>query len=235
MNKKIHCFLITALFLCVSGLWAGDTASFVDLGFSPDGKIYMFAQYGVESGTLKPWADLFIVDVPKNSFVSGGRVSYTHDSPVVPGQDGSGALYRLIAQNAAIAERHKVNYCFQGQPLFIALGDESNSGANRQSPIEFRDFESGASYYASLVSDVEGSGQGLKSSFYINVERISRDGSKKTYQVGNPQFKRPLISSYRIRKVMIAPHDGSMIFLIEMYKQEGSGFSIRYMVEALRL
>ena len=235
MFKKIHFTLIALLLLCVSGLWAGDTASFVDLGFSPDGKIYMFAQYGVESGTLKPWADLFIVDVPNNNFVSGGRVSYTHDSPVVPGQDGSGALYRLVAQNAATAERYRVNYCFQGQPLFISLGNDVNAGAYGQSRIEFRDFESGTSYYASLVSEVEGSGQGLKSSFYINVERTSRDGSKKTYRVGNPQIKRPLISSYRIRKVMIAPHDGSMIFLIEMYKQEGSGFNIRYMVEALRL
>ena len=235
MFKKIHCFLIVALLLIVSCLWAGDTASFVDLGFSPDGKVYMFAQYGVESGTLKPWADLFIVDVPKNNFVSGGRVSYTHDSPVVPGQDGSGALYRLIAQNAATAERYRVNYCFQGQPLFIALDNETPASPYGQSWVEFRDFESGAFYQASLVSDVEGSGQGLKSSFYINLERTSRDGSKKTYRVGNPQLKRPLVSSYRIRKVMIAPRDGSMIFLIEMNKQEGSSLNIRYMVEALRL
>ena len=235
MFKKTHFTIIAALLFCVSGLWAGDTASFVDLGFSPDGKVYMFAQYGVESGTLKPWADLFIVDVPKNNFVSGGRISYTHDSPVVPGQDGSGALYRLIAQNAATAERYRVNYNFQGQPLFIALGDEARPGANGQSSIGFRDFESGASYYASLVSEVEGSGPGLKSSFYIDLERTSKDGSKKTYRVGNPQLKRPLVSSYRIRKVMIAPHDGSMIFLIEMKKQEGTDFNIRYMVEALRL
>ena len=235
MLKKIHLALFAVLFLNVHGLWAGDTASFVDLGFSPDGKVYMFAQYGVESRTLKPWADLFIVDVPKNNFVSGGRVSYTHDTPVVSGQDGSGALYRLIAQNAAMAERYGVNYCFQGQPLFIALENEPPIGAYGQSRIEFRDFESGASYYASLVSDVEGSGQGLKSSFYITVERISRDGSKKTYRVGNPQLKRPLISSYNIRKVIIAPRDGSMIFLIEMFKLEGSSLNVRYMVEALRL
>jgi len=34
---------------------------------------------------------------------------------------------------------------------------------------------------------------------------------------------------------MIAPHDGSMIFLIEMKRQEGGGINIRYMIEALRL
>jgi len=224
-------FLI-GLFNGISGLW-GDTATFVDLGFSPDGKIYMFAQYGLQSGTLRPWADLFIVDVPSNNFVSGGRFSYVHDKPVVSGQDGSGALYRLIAQNASMAERYRINYCFQGQPLFVAVNGEG--GSESRLPVEFRDFESGANYRASLVSNVEGSEANLKSSFFINLERTGRDGSKKVYTVGNPQIKRPLIASYRIRKVIIAPNDGSMIFLIEMKKQEGGGVNIRYMVEALRL
>jgi predicted secreted protein len=195
----------------------------------------MFGQYGVQSGTLRPWADLFIVDVPKNNFVSGGRFSYVNDGPVVSGQDGSGALYRLIAQNASLAERYKINYCFQGQPLFIDINNEKGVETPGQIPIEFRDFETGSSYRASLVSYVEGTGANLKSSFYINLERTARNGTKKAYTVGNPQIKRPLVASYRIRKVMIAPHDGSMIFLIEMNRQEGGNVNIRYMVEALRL
>jgi len=239
-HKKILCVLAVSVALGVSGLWAGDTATFVDLGFSPDGRTYMFAQYGLQSKTLKPWADLFIVDVLRNNFVSGGRLSYVHDSPVVSGQDGSGALFRIIAQNVPIAEKYRINYCFQGQPLFIAL---DNAAANDLSalippetaPIEFRDFASGASYRASLVSFVEGSRANLKSSFYINLERTARDGSKKNYTVGTPQLKRPLIVSYRIRKVMIAPQDGSMIMVIEMKKQEGADYNIRYMVEALHL
>ena len=228
--KKVFCTFAVVLFLGVSGLWAGDTASFVDLGFSPDGSTYMFAQYGVQSQTLKPWADLFVVDVHSNNFVSGGKLSYINDSPVVSGQDGSGALYRIIARNAGLAEKYQVNYCFQGQPLYIALDKESSVGT-----IEFRDFEIGAAYKATLVPHVEGSGTTLKSSFYINLERTGRDGSKKIFTVGTPQLKRPLVASYRIRKVMIAPHDGSMIFVIEMKKQEAGDSSVRFMVEALRL
>ena len=234
-QRKIRLCLLIVFFISITGLWAGDTANFVDLGFSPDGKTYMFGQYGVQSETLRPWADLFIVDVPKNNFVSGGKFSYVHDGPTVTGQDGSGALYRLIAQNASMAERYRINYCLQGQPLFIAMNSEGSSEIAGQIPIVFRDFESGANYRASLVSYVEGSGANLKSSFFINLERTARDGSKKVYTVGSPQIKRPLVASYRIKKVMVAPHDGSMIFLIEMKKQEGSGFNIRYMVEALRL
>ena len=227
--KKFFYTLSIILFLGVNCLWAGDTATFVDLGFSPDGKTYMFAQYGVQSNTLKPWADLFLVDVPRNNFVSGGRISYVHDGPVVSGQDGSGALYRIITRNAALADRYQINYCFQGQPLYIAMDDSSPSVA------EFRDFEKGISYRASLISSVEGSGSSLRSSFFINLESTASNGSRKTYTVGTPQLKRPLIASYRIRKVMIAPRDGSMIMVIEMRRQEGSSTDIRYMVEAVRL
>jgi len=232
-QRGIRLSLVIVFLIGVTGLWAGDTATFVDLGFSSDGKTYMFGQYGLQSGTLRPWADLFIVDVSKNNFVNGGRLSYVHDGPVVAGQDGSGALYRLIAQNASMAERYRINYCFQGQPLFIAINGSEGSGT--AVPVEFRDFETGANYRASLVSYVEGSGANLKSSFFIKLERTARDGSKKVYTVGNPQIKRSLVASYIIRRVMIAPHDGSMIFLIEMKRQEGGDINIRYMVEALRL
>jgi predicted secreted protein len=216
----------------VISLWAGDAASFVDLGFSPDGKVYMFAQYGVQSKTLRPWADLFVVDVPRNNFVSGGRTSYVYDAPVVAGQDGSGALYKIIAREAGVARQYGVDFCRQGQPLYISLEDDNGSTGET---IEFRDFESGNSFRAKLLPFPEGSGENLRSSFYIELEKISRNGERKTYTVGTPQLKRPLISSYRIKKVMIAPHDGSMIFVIEMKKQSDGGFDIRYMVEAARL
>jgi predicted secreted protein len=231
LKRKIVVFVIFAII--AGSLFADDTATFVDLGFSPDGKIYMFGQYGIQSGTLKPWADLNIVDVPLNNFVSNGRISYVHNNAVVAGQDGSGALYRLAAKNAALAERYQVDYLFQGKPLYILL--EDSNGEEKKSSIEFRDFESRFDYKASLVSHVEGSGADLKSSFYINLESTAENGTKKTYTVGTPQLKRSQIVSYTITKVMIAPRDGSMIFVIKMEKATNTGYDIRYMIEAVRL
>lgn len=220
------------LLLTVSALYAGDTASFVDLGFSPDGGIYMFAQYGVKSGILRPWADLFIVDVARNNFVNGGRSSYTHDKPIAAGQDGSGALYRLIAENSALAGRYEVTYPNQGQPLYIALnGDPAYEGET----IAFRDFVSGVSYRAALTETIDGSGEDLRSSFYISLERSGAEDGVKKYTVGTPALRRPLVLSYRIKKVLIAPSGNSLIFVIEMKRAAENGHDIRYMVEALRL
>ncbi|MDR3130617.1 MAG: DUF2259 domain-containing protein [Treponema sp.] len=230
-GKKYFCIMVV-IAACAVCLWAGDTAVFVDLGFSPGGKTYAFGQYGIQAKTLRPWADFYMVDVYKNDFVDGGRVSYTHDVPATAGQDGSGALYRLVSRNAALTERYGINFLLQGKVLYLAVnGNEAAAGES----IEFRDFEKDVSYKASLVPTVEGSGASLTSSFYISLERTTRDGSKKTYTVGNPQIKRPLIQTYHIRKVMVPPGDGSVIFVIETRKQGDTGRDIRYMVEALSL
>jgi len=228
--KKAFLVIAVTVIIGVFPLWAGDMANFVDLGFSPDGKYFMFAQHGVQTKTLKPWAELFVVDVAGNNFVPNGRVSYVHDKAVIAGQDGSGALYQIIAKNAALANQYRLNYLNQGQLLYIDLNG-SSAGEN----LEFRDFESGNSFAASLVSNVEGTAQNLKSSFFITLESNSRDGRRKTYTVGNPQIKRPLISSYRIRKAVKAPVDGSMIFVIEMKRQSDGDTDTLYMVEAVRL
>jgi len=230
--KKILLIISGTLIICVSGLWAGDTASFVDMGFSMDGKIYMFGQYGVQLPSLRPWADLGIVDVTSNDFVSGGRISYTHNSPIQAGQDGSGVLYRLLSGNSGLVSRHGVSFPNQGQPLYISL--DPNPPASGET-IEFRDFISGKSYKANLIPSFEGSGKNIKSSFYINLESRTSGGNVQKYTVGTPQIKRPLISAYNFKRVLIEPNGNSIIFVIEMKRLGENGHDIRYMIEALRL
>ena len=223
--------ILGLMVLCGPALRAGDAATFVNLGFSPDGAYYMFAQYGVRSGTLRPWADLFIVDMARNEFVPGGRQSYVHDRPIVAGQDGSGAMFRLLAQNAGTAGRYDILFPNQGQPLYIAMtGDPAHRGED----ISFRDFTSGILYRASLTETITGEGENIRSSFLINLTATENNGSELRYIIGTPQISRPLILSYRIRKVLIAPSGNSLIFVIEMKQRAGNTHNIRYMVEALR-
>ena len=232
MIRKRISFVLTGFFIFnIYAVWAADSASFVDLGFSPDGGIYMFAQYGVKSDTLAPWADMFIVDVARNNFVPGGRISYTHSRPIAAGQDGSGALNHLIAQNAALVERYNIPYTNQGQPLYIALtGDPAYEGK----PIEFRDFVFGNSYRAHLTETVNSSGRNVRSSFHITLEKTDSTGKKQTFTIGTPQLQRPLVLSYRIKRVLVDSLGNSIIFVIEMKCHSSDGNDIRYMVEALR-
>jgi predicted secreted protein len=227
-----HLFFITVLILSAPNLWAGDIASFVDLGFSSDGRTYMFGQYGVQSQTLKPWADLFVVDAARNDFVPGGKISYVHNIPVSGGQDGSGVLYRLISQNTELARRYGVGFLLQGYPLYVSL---TNRPETRTETVEFRDFEQNRSYRAVLVTHKEGTGDALRSSFYITLEYTGRDGIKNIRTAGSPEISRARISFYGIKKIMIAPGKRSMVFVIETRKPTNDSFDVRYMVEVLQL
>ena len=229
MNRKL--MLLAILAFLFGPLWAQDTAVFVDLGFSADCRTYSFGQYGVNADTLRPWAEYCVVDVTSNSFAPGGRVNYVHDSPVVAGHDGSGALYRIISRNTALSDRYNIGFLLQGHPLYASL---ENGVIYGNETIEFRNFETGESFRATITGSGFGSAAG--SSFFISLERRSNDGSAKNYSVGNAGIKRPGIISYRVRRVLAAPKTGSLVFVIEMKKQNANGsVDIRYMVETLTL
>jgi len=224
---KKRTLLAAALFLLLLPLWAQDTANFVDLGFSPDGKTYMFGQYGVQSDTLRPWADLYVVDVASNNFVPGGRINYVHSESVKAGHDGSGALYRVIARNTALADRYNIGYLLQG-PLFYVSVDYGIPA-----DTETIEFPFDSSFRATLTSNVR---DPAGSSFSINLERKSADGSVRRYTVGNAGIRRPGVLSYRISKIIASPRNDALIFVIEMRKRNSGGNTdISYMVETVKL
>jgi len=231
IKKTVLAVLIINL-MSVSALWAGDSAVFVDLGFSPDGKTYMFGQYGVLSPSLKPWAELYVIDMVSNEFVPNGRVSFTQDTPIKAGQDGSGAFYQLLAGNSSLTNRYGIVFQNQGQPLYIS---RSENPPERGEIIDFRDFLSGKSYRAQLVPTVSGTGQNTRSSFYIETEVRLPNGQTRNHTVGTPNFVRQRISSYNFKKVFINSAGNSIIFVIEMKRIAENGYDIRYMVEALQL
>jgi predicted secreted protein len=232
IRKTALCSLAAVLLLTAASLSAGDTASFVDLGFSPDGRYFMFGQYGLETATLRPWAEIRMVDVPANDFTPDGRLSFGSTLPVAAGQDGSGALYRLVADNADLAAGYGIDYCLQAKPLYISL----TAKIDDPETIEFRDFDAGAFYAATHVQKSEGEGGDLRSSFSISLERRGQDGTEETFIVGLPDFTRKGVASYRIGRVIAAPFEDTLIFVVEMKVANASGgYDIRYMIEAAAL
>ena len=232
--KKTLLLIMIVLFSCVCALWAGDSAVFVDLGFSPDGRTYMFGQHGVLSPSLRPWADIFVVDVANNSFVPNGRVSHTQDTAISAGQDGSGVLHLLLSRNTALTTRYNINFDNQGLPLYISREERPSPNGER---ITFRDFISGRSFTAQLVPTITGSGQNVSSRFQINLEARNTETDQliRSYIVGSPNFVRQRIMQYNIKRVLIDANGSSLIFVIEMRRVAANGFDIRYMVEAVRL
>jgi len=230
--KKTIIGIFIILLTCVSALWAGDSAVFVDLGFSQDGRTYMFGQYGVLSPSLKPWAELYVVDVASNTFVPNGRANITQDTPIQAGQDGSGVFHRLVSGNSSLSSRNGIHFHNQGLPLYISRDEFPPARGER---IDFRDFISGKSFRAQLIPTISGSGKNVRSQFYLTLEVSSPNGQLRIYTVGTPNYTRQGISQYNIKRVLIDTNGNSIIFVIEMKRAVENGFDIRYMVEAVRL
>lgn len=50
---------------------AGDIASFQSIGFSPDGSVFAFEEYGVQDGSGFPYSNIFFIDTRKDTFLPG--------------------------------------------------------------------------------------------------------------------------------------------------------------------
>jgi predicted secreted protein len=50
---------------------SGDTASLNVLGYSPDGKVFAFEEYGVFDGSGFPYSNIYFIDIEKDKFLPG--------------------------------------------------------------------------------------------------------------------------------------------------------------------
>ena len=92
-------YIFGLMFALVSFLvFAGDVAAFEDIGFSADGKTYLFAEYGITDKDFQGYAEIYAVDVAKNDFLKNG-VYKTNPSDATTGKSGSSVYAALKEKN----------------------------------------------------------------------------------------------------------------------------------------
>jgi len=228
--KKRLVLTITLILIAVTGVFAGDKAELVNLGFSPDGRYFMFGQYGYSPETSKSYAEIYLVDVEKNSFVPGGIFKGEYISFIEPGQSADGSLYTLLESVSSIREKYNVDYIQKGRPLYIRIEETEES----MSALDFRDFETGSRYRMNLNQDTRMDEEGLpvESSFHIELNYSTASREDIPFMIGHPDFKRKDIGSYRIERVLTDPKGHSLVIILAKIDRD---LNIRYMVETLRL
>lgn len=70
MQMMIPVLLAVSL-LALASAFAGDTATPQVIGFSADGKVFAFEEYGIQDGSGFPYANRFYIDTTTDSFVAG--------------------------------------------------------------------------------------------------------------------------------------------------------------------
>jgi predicted secreted protein len=211
--------------------FAGDVATFVNLGFSEDSSYFMFGQYGVDQSAGAPYAELFLVDNAKNDFVPKGVTRKTYAAKLEAGQDCSGAIFSLFAEQASLAKKYKIDHLRPGRLLYVLVDGEEPPAI-----LSFRDFKTGASYEVSLnQSSSQTKAGAATSSFGIAVTATGKDGSSKRITGGNPDIKREGVKSYVVRRIIAAPDEKTLLFIVEKRTVAKGDPGVRYMVEALKL
>ena len=216
--------LLLSIALCAA---AGDIALFENLGFSPDGRVFLFGQYGVSEEDSMPYADLYAVDVVNNSFVSNGVFQMAVERPLSLGQDGRGALFALLGEAQAIVDRYQVDHLSNGRPIYVLV-----DGEQPRERISFRDFNADNRYELVLLQDQRTSESGVEASFHIQFTVIYPDDRSRTVTVGRPGYYRENVEEYRITQVLLSPAEDAVIIVVEKHTPDGS---VRYMVETTPL
>lgn len=229
MTKRSFLVLFAVLALLVPAM-AGDIATFVDLGFSPDSSYFMFGQYGVLAEGNKPYAELYLVDTKKNDFLPKGTMRKVFETSLEPGQEGQGALFALYGDALGLAKSCKIDHLATGRLIYVLL-----DGEEPPTTLAFRDFKTGASYDIALQKSVTETKDSVSSSFGLGITMTAKDGAVKRVTAGNPDIKRAGVKDYVIRRIIVAPDEKTLVLIIEKRMAQKGDQAIRYMVETRKL
>lgn len=216
--------------------FAGDSAVLVDNGFSADGNYYIFGQYGKIDKKFQGWAEIYTVDVLKNDYVDN-EVYRVKPSAVTFDKTGKEVYESLAGKNYLSIKKYN---CAQNSPeqILYIREEEKKAGTDE---IEFKDFISSVSddqayYKVVLVPTVSGEGINVKSSFYINLEKLDSKGSVLASQkIGNPGITRKGVKNYKIERIVCDKTGKKLVFIVEKTMEDKTGINIRYMIETARL
>jgi predicted secreted protein len=223
--------LAASLFLAaLIPAFAGDVATFVNLGFSPDSAYFMFGQYGIDPAAGKPYAETYLVDNKRNDFVAKGVARKAFDAALEPGQDASGAMFALVGESQNLVKKYKIDHLKPGRLLYVLM-----DGQEPPAVLSFRDFKNGSSYEVSLNQRATESKGVAAASFGIALTYTAKDGTVKRVVGGNPDIKRDGVRAYVIRRIIAAPDEKALVFIVEKRMVDKGDPAVRYMVEALKL
>ena len=61
----------TAIIFAAASAVAGDIAAFQSIGFSDDGGVYAFEEYGIQDGSGFPYSNIYVIDTVKDAYLPG--------------------------------------------------------------------------------------------------------------------------------------------------------------------
>ena len=227
MKKILSITLLMSLSICI---YAGDVANFLNLGFSPNGKYFLFGEHGVENGFQRAYANMWLVNVERNEFVKGGKYSGEYDTVIEPGESSIGGLLKLLDKAKTKVTNSRIDYLDQGRPLYVRINESGDVNS-----LNFRDFTTGFTYKLDLKKSVRVTNETSYSSFSIILETIDNNGVSRVFNIGNPNYERKGVNDYKIDRILHSSRGSNLVIVISKFVENGKDVNVRYMVETISL
>lgn len=223
--------LLPLLILSAFTAGAGDLAVLENLGFSRDGRFFMFGQHVLIPASGQAYAELGVVDVPRNTFVSDGWKKRSWNLRMLPNLNSRGALYELLSETVRLKERYGISSLEQGRLLYTRGSDDETANGERPT-LRFRDFERGREFTLVLPQMSETSEDETSASFHVELTVVDSSGARASYTAGRPNLMRRDVAAYRAARVWVGPDGNSLVIAVA---KESPDLSVRYMVETMVL
>ena len=116
---------LAASLLSAAGASAGDFSTFQSLGFSPDGKIYAFEEFGVQDGSGFPYSSIYVIDTEKDAYLAGTPIRVRIDSEEA---DVGKARADSLGRAKPLLDKHKI---LANPGVLAAFNPMGEVGVNR--------------------------------------------------------------------------------------------------------
>jgi predicted secreted protein len=115
--------LFLSLFSSTNWAYAGDTASLNVLGYSPDGKVFAFEEFGSFDGSGDAYSNIFFLDTEKDQFLPG--------TPIRVRTEGEQSLAKIRGMSRAKAAPLIEKYQLDDNPgVILAYNPNSEVGSD---------------------------------------------------------------------------------------------------------
>lgn len=114
--------LATGAVLAPACAMAGDFAQFRSIGFSADGAIFAYEEFGIQDGSGSAYSNVYFIDTAKDTYLSGTPIR-------VQAPENDSSLRRVRAEAAAKANPLVARYSLNDNPgQLVALNPYSEIG-----------------------------------------------------------------------------------------------------------
>ncbi|MCA1442395.1 DUF2259 domain-containing protein [Ensifer sp. IC4062] len=166
IRAVVTTLLLAAATIAAAEVRAGDFAALQPIGFSSDGNVFAFEEYGVQDGSGFPYSTIYVLDTRKDAFLPGAPVR------VVIEKDG-GALHEARREAQRRAAPLIDAYRLADMPGILAAYNpvtERNSADHTLSYDAFPANEPFRRSYALKLEEKSFEPQGVCSSFLKQVK-----------------------------------------------------------------